>query len=183
MIVDRHLAGVLDAGGDVCPAAVGGLVLNDGTFGQLRGIDKVLLAVVLVGVALNSQGGDFNRTRLMAAYRTRTVLGAGLGNRRQLVGRPVVRMLGVHLNLTGLRVVGRIRSHDYMLGAGIAFGSLNRIPTVLISLELHTVIGDCHRLVTIIEHVKRNALTIGAIFFPDVINGGRFGINVGIGLC
>ena len=70
-----------------------------------------------------------------------------------------------------------------MLGAGIAFGSLNRIPTVLISLELHTVIGDCHRLVTIIEHVKRNALTIGAIFFPDVINGGRFGINVGIGLC
>ena len=182
VIVDRHLAGVLDARSNVRPAAVGGLVLNDGTLGQLRGIDKVLLAVVLAGVALNSQGGDFDRARLMAAYGARTVLGAGLGNRRQLVGRPVVRMLGVHLNLTGLRVVGRILSHDFMLGADIAFSSLNRIPAVLISLELFTVIGNRHRLVAVIEHVKRNALAIG-IACIEVINGGRIGVYVGIGLC
>ena len=182
VIVDRHLAGVLDARSNVRPAAVGGLVLNDGTLGQLRGIDKVLLAVVLAGVALNSQGGDFDRARLMAAYGARTVLGAGLGNRRQLVGRPIVRMLGVHLNLTGLRVVGRILSHDFMLGADIAFSSLNRIPAVLISLELFTVIGNRHRLVAVIEHVKRNALAIG-IACIEVINGGRIGVYVGIGLC
>ena len=181
MIVDRHAAGVLNARRDARPAAVGNLVLNDGTFGQLRGIDKVLLAVVLVGVALNSQGGDFNRTRLMAAYRTRTVLGAGLGNRRQLVGRPAVRMLGVHLNCEGLLITGSIRSNNYMLGTGIAFGSLNRIPAVLISLELHTVIGDCHRLVTIIEHVKRNALAIGSAIL-QVIKDGLIGIHIGIRL-
>ena len=109
------------------------------------------------------------------------MFGAGLGNRRLLVDRPFIRMLSVHLDFAGLRIAGGIRSHDYVLGASIALGGLDRIPTVLASLELLAVVSDRHRLVTVIDHVKRNALAIGVIL-PKVINGGRIGVLVGIRL-
>ena len=91
------------------------------------------------------------------------MFGAGLGNRRLLVDRPFIRMFSVHLDFAGLRIAGGIRSHDYVLGASIALGGLDRIPTVLASLELLAVVSDRHRLVAIIDHVKRNALTVGLI--------------------
>ena len=92
------------------------------------------------------------------------MFGAGLGNRRLLVDCPFIRMLGVHLNCDGLFVAGSVRSHDYMLGIGIAFSGLNRVLSVLASLELLAVIGNRHRLVAVIEHVKRNALAVGLIY-------------------
>ena len=109
------------------------------------------------------------------------MLGASLGNRRFLVDRPFVRMLGVHLNFSGLRIAGGIRSHDYVLGASITLGGLNRVLAVLVSLELPAVVGDRHRLVTVVDHVKRYALAIGAIL-PQVINDGSIGVHIGIRL-
>ena len=109
------------------------------------------------------------------------MLGAGLGNRRLLVDRPFVRMLSVHLNFAGFRIAGGIRSHDFVLGASITLGGLNRVLAVLVSLELPAVVGDRHRLVTVIDHVKRNALAIGSAIL-QVINDGLIGILIGIGL-
>ena len=178
-IVDRHTAGVPNAGRIARPAAVSSLVLNDGALGQGRSIDRVVLAVIFARIALNSQGRNLYRARLMAAHGARTMFGAGLGNRRLLVDCPFIRMLGVHLNCDGLFVAGSVRSHDYMLGIGIAFSGLNRVLSVLASLELLAVIGNRHRLVAVIEHVKRNALAVGLIY-PEVINGGGVSVHVGI---
>ena len=180
-IVDRHTAGVLDAGRNARPAAVSSLVFNDGAPGQGRGVDRVILAVIFARVTLNSQGRDLYRARFLAAHGARTMFGAGLGNRRLLVDRPFIRMFSVHLDFACLRIAGGIRSHDYVLGASIALGGLNRVLSVLASLEFLAVVSDRHRLVTVIDHVKRNALAIGVIL-PKVINGGRIGVLVGIRL-
>ena len=180
-IVDRHTAGVLNAGRNARPAAVSSLVLDDGALGQRRGIDRVILAVIFARVTLNSQGRDLHRARLMTAHGARSVLGAGLGNRRLLVDCPFIRMFGVHLNCEGLRIAGSIRSHNYMLGASIALGGRGRIPTVLARLKLLIVVSDRHRLVAVIEHVKRNALAVG-IAILQVINNGLIGVHIGIGL-
>ena len=180
-IVDRHTAGILDAGRNARPAAVSSLIFNDGTFGQRRGVDRVVLAVIFARVALDAQGRNLYRARLMAAHGALPVLGAGLGNRRLLVDRPFVLMFGVHLNCDGLFIAGSVRSHDYMLSTGITFSGLNRVLSVLASRELLAVIGNRHRLVAVIEHVKRNALAVG-IAFEEVINGGGVSVHIGIGL-
>ena len=180
-IVDRRTAGILDAGHNARPAAVSSLVFNGGTFGQRRGVDRVVLAVIFARIALNSQGRNLYRARLMAAHGARSMFGAGLGNRRLLVDRPFIRMLGVHLNCDGLFIAGSVRSHDYMLGTGVALSSLSRVLSVLASRELLAVIGNRHRLVAVIEHVKRNDLAVGLIY-PEVINGGGVSVHVGIGL-
>ena len=80
-----------------------------------------------------------------------------------------------------IHIAGSVRSHDYMLSTGIAFSGLNRVLSVLASLELLAVIGNRHRLVAVIEHVKRNALAVG-IAIPQVINNGLIGIHIGIRL-
>ena len=153
-IVDRHTAGILNAGRNARPAAVSNLVLNDGALGQGRGINRVILAVIFARIALDAQGRDLYRARLMAAHGALPVLGAGLSNRRLFVDGPFIRMLGVHLNCDGLFIAGSVRSHDCMLSTGIAFSGLNRVLSVLASLELLAVVSDRHCLVTVINHVK-----------------------------